>query len=183
MTQTALTGPGTPPVRVAGAVIGAACLLALGGGGLAVAGLASGERPVAAREAGAGRWTVATSYGPVSVERLERFRGGPHAGGGHGRAPAGADRIRVSLDLTNRGRRTLPFSPGQFRLRLGGSSATVPPTRPTPPPGSIAAGQTLRQRPTFVVPASQRSFALVFDDLNRPRPRSIELGPLIPRKG
>jgi hypothetical protein len=126
---------------------------------------------------------ASASFGPVAVERLERFRGGARDGGGHAEAGAGADRIRVSLTLANRRPRTLPYSPGQFRLHLGGSRATVPPTRPSPPPGAIGAGRSLPQRLTFVVPAARRSFALVFDDLDRAKPLSIELGSLIPRKG
>jgi hypothetical protein len=178
------TAGGLPPVRAAGAVIGAVCALAAGGGVLAVAVLAGGgERPAAVREAPAsGAWAARASFGPVSVQRLERFSGPPH-GGGHLGSPTGSDRIRVSLKLSNRGRAAMPFSPGQLRLRLDGTGTTVPPTRPNPPPGSIAAGQTLEQRLTYVVPAPQRSFALRFDDLGRRKPLAIELGSLNhPRK-
>jgi hypothetical protein len=144
--------------------------------------IAGRERPNVTREAPAsGAWNAAASFGPVSVQRVERFAGAPH--GGHGDPHARSDRIRVSLTLTNRGRATVPFSPGQFRLRLDRVGTTVTATRPDPPPGSIAAGQTLRERLTFAVPVSRTSFTVVFDDLGRATPLPIGLGALpIPRK-
>jgi hypothetical protein len=165
-------------------VIGVVCALAAGGGVLAAAALAGGaERPAVVREAPApGAWAARASFGPVSVQRLERFTGAPH-GAGHLASPSGADRVRVTLKLSNRGRDAMPFSPGQLRLRLDGVGTTVPPTRPNPPPGSIAAGQTLEQRLTYVVPASLTSFALSFADLGSASPLAIELGGLArPRK-
>jgi hypothetical protein len=181
---------GPPPVRAAAAVIGTVCALAAGGGVLAAAALAGGaERPVVVREAPApGAWTARASSGPVSVKRLERLTGAPHGAGhvdfaGHVTTTSGADRIRVTVTVANSGRRTMPYSPGQLRLRLGGVGTTVPPTRPNPPPGSIAAGETLEQRLTYVVPAQLTSFALTFADLGRAAPLAIELGRLArPRK-
>jgi hypothetical protein len=149
--------------------------LALAGAGLALAALAARERPSVTRDAPAsGAWDAVASFGPVSVQRVERFVGAPHVG--HGDPNARADRIRVSLTVTNRGRVKVAFSPGQFRLRLDRAGTTVTATRPNPPPGSIAAGQTLRQRLTFVVPAPRTSFTIVFDDLGRATPLPIGLG-------
>ena len=123
MTQTVTVDGTRAPARVAGAVIGAVCALAAAGGGLAVAALAAGERPDALREAPAGgAWDARTSFGTLSVTRLERFSGTPH--GGHGAASPGTDRIRVSLAVANRGP-ALPFSAGQFRLRPRGAGTTV----------------------------------------------------------
>jgi hypothetical protein len=150
--------------------------LALAGAGLALAALAAGrERPSVTRDAPAsGSWDAEASFGPVSVQRVERFVGAPHIA--HGDPNAREDQIRVSLTVTNRGRAKVPFSPGQFRLRLNRAGTTVTATRPNPPPGSIAAGQTLRQRLTFVVPVPRTSFTLVFDDLGRATPLRIGLG-------
>jgi hypothetical protein len=150
--------------------------LALVGAGLTLAVLAAGRgRPSVTRDApSSGAWDAAASFGPVSVQRVERFAGAPHAG--HGDPNARSDRIRVSLTLTNRGRASVPFSPGQFRLRLDRVRTTVTATRPNPPPGSIAAGQSLRQRLTFVVSIPRTSFTLVFDDLGRATPLAIGLG-------
>jgi hypothetical protein len=181
MTPTATIGVAGAPIRAATAVVAAVGALAVGGGGLVVAGLGSGERPSVVREAPASAaWDATTSVGPMSVQRVERFAGPPH-GGGHG-ATERSDRIRVSLTLTSTRKRRVPFSPGQFRLRLDGSGVTVAATRPNPPPASIAAGETLRPQLTFVVPAASASFALVFDDVGRPRPLPIVLGSL-PREG
>jgi hypothetical protein len=177
MTPTPVVAAAALPVRAAGGVLAAVGALALVGGGLAVGGIASGgEGPSVAREAPpGGAWAAAASFGPVSVQRVERFIGVAH-GGGHGDPGARSDRVRVSLTLTNRGPATVPFSPGQFRLRLDRLGTTVTATRPNGPPGSIAAGQTLRQRLTFVVPAPRTSFTLVFDDLGRATPLPIGLG-------
>jgi hypothetical protein len=158
--------------------------LAVVGVGLALGVLASGgERPSVVREAPpGGAWKAAASFGPVSVERVERFVGVAHDG--HGHAGARSDRIRVSLTLANRGRTALPFSPGQFRLRLDRAGTTLTATRPNPPPGAIGAGQTLRQRLTFVVSVPSTSFTLVFNDLARATPLPIGLGAFdVPRKG
>jgi hypothetical protein len=157
-------------------VFAAVGALALVGAGLALVALAAGrERPSVTRDAPAsGAWDAAASFGPVSVQRVERFVGAPH--GGHGDPNARSDRIRVSLTLRNRERPTVPFSPGQFRLRIDRVGTTVPATRPNPPPGSIAAGQTLRQQLTFVVPVPGTSLTLVFNDLGRATPLAIGLG-------
>jgi len=182
MHDTSATG-GPPPVRAAGAVIGTICALAAGGGILAAAALAGAERPAVVREPPApGAWSARAGFGPVSVKRLERLSGAPH-GAGHLASSSGADRIRVTVTLSNRERRRMPYSPGQLRLRLDGVGTSVPPTRPYPPPGSIAAGRTLEQRLTYVVPAQLTSFALSFSDLDRAAPLAIELGRLArPRK-
>jgi hypothetical protein len=162
--------------RAAVGVLALVGALALVGSGLALGVIASGgERPSVAREAPpGGAWDAAGSFGPVSVQRVERFVGVPHPG--HGHSTAGSDRLRVSLTVTNRGRATVPLSPGQFRLGLDRVGTTVPATRPNPPPRSVAAGQTLRQRLTFVVPAASTSFTLVFNDLGRATPLPIGLG-------
>jgi hypothetical protein len=172
-----------PPIRAARAVVAMTGALALGGAALAVVGmLTGGERPDVVREAPrAAAWDASTSIGPMSVQRVERFAGPPH-GAGHAGADGRSDRIKVSVTLTNDRHRRRPFSPGQFRLRLNDAGTTVTATRPNPPPGSIAAGQTLRQRLTFVVPAPRSAFTLVFDDIGRAAPVRVELGSLPGRR-
>ena len=167
MHDTSATG-GPPPVRAAGAVIGTVCALAAGGGILAAAALAGAERPAVVREAPApGAWSARASFGPVSVKRLERLTGAPH-GAGHLASPSGADRIRVTVTLANRGRRTMPYSPGQLRLRLDGVGTTVPPTRPDPPPRVDHRRQDPRAAPDL---RRARAAHLVRPQLLRPRPR------------
>ena len=179
MTSIATTAVAGAPIRAATAVMATVGALAVGGGALAVAGPGfGGERPSVVREApAAGAWDASTSVGPMSVQRVARFAGPPH-GGGHAGADEGSDRIRVSFTLANDRGRTVPFSPGQFRLRIDGTGTTVTATQPNPPPGFIEAGQSLRHRLTFAVPATRASFTLVFDDLGRATPLPIELGSL-----
>ncbi len=172
---------GGSPVRVAVAVLAACGLLAVAGGALSLTVLVSGEhgpRPIATREAPAGgAWAPASSFGQIAVERVERIAGRPH-GPGHADPEARSDQIRVSVTLTNRLRRRIAYSPGQFRLRLPDAGTTISATNPNPPPGSIAAGQKLRQRLTFIVPAARTRFTVVFDDLGRAAPIPIALGSL-----
>ena len=172
---------GGSPVRLAVAVLGASGLLAATGGALSLTALVSGEHgppPIASREAPAGgAWAPASSFGQIAVERVARIAGRPH-GPGHADPQSRSDQIRVSITLTNRQRRRIAYSPGQFRLRLPEARTTVSATNPNPPPGSIAAGQKLRQRLTFIVPAARTRFTVVFDDLGRAAPISIALGSL-----
>jgi hypothetical protein len=169
--------------RLAAGVLAVVATMALAGVWLGLGVIASGGDPASvARDAPpGGAWDAATSFGPVSVRRVERFVGVPHLG--HGASTVRSDRIRVSLTLTNRGQAAVPFSPGQFRLRLDALGTTVPATRPDPPPSAIAGGQTLHQRLSFVVPLPPTSFTLSFDDLGRATPLRIRLGAFpLPRK-
>lgn len=159
-------------------VLAAALALALAGGVLALGQLASGGHALPAlvldRAPFAGAWDGRASFGPVAVERIERHsaRSAGHAGGA-----AELDEIAVSLTVRNEGTAAVPYSPGQFRLRLA-DGATVTAIRPNPPPGSLVAGETLRQRVAFLVPARPLSPTLVFDDLGTGRPLRLGLGPV-----
>jgi hypothetical protein len=176
MPPTATTPGAELPVRAAAGVLAVVGGLALVGVWLALGAIRSGgEQPIVAREAPlGGAWDAAASFGPLSVQRVERFAGAPNSG--HGHSSVGSDRIRVSLTVKNRTRAAVPFSPGQFRLRLDRLGRTLSATRPNPPPGLIGGRQTLRQRLTFLVPFPRTSFSLVFDDLGRAKPVVIALG-------
>jgi hypothetical protein len=164
-----------PPVRTAAAVVGVVLALALTGAGLAAWSLTDHTPTVTGAPPFQGAWNATASFGPIRVERVERAAGTEFAGGHH-TADEKVDELRVSLRARNGLDRQIPYSPGQFRLRLGRTTFTS--FRPNPPPAVIRAGQTVRQDLVFVVPARRAAFTLVFDDLGRPRPLSIALGSL-----
>jgi hypothetical protein len=158
--------------------------LAIAGGALGVNTLVAADdgRPVptAVLEApGDGAWTAAASFGAVAVERVERFAGASPAHGGEhgGRNPAVRDdEVRVFIGAANRLGRPVPFSPGQFRLRLEGTGTTVTAANPNPPPARIDAGGRLRHELTFLVPERRTALTLLFHDIGRSRPLTIDLG-------
>ena len=123
----------------------------------------------------AGAWNADASFGPIRVEDVNRVANDEFTGGHH-TAQEKVDELRVTVKIANHLDRRVPFSPGQFRVRLGGITFTS--VRPNPPPNSIGAGDTVRQQLTFVVPARRSAYTLLFDDLGRPRPLSIALGSL-----
>ena len=167
-----------PPVRTAGAVLGCAAVLALAGAVLAIGELTSGghavPRLVLDEEPFAGAWDEPASFGRVTVQQIERSAAGSH---GHAGRAAEVDELAVSVMVANTRGRPVPFSPGQFRLRLR-NGTTVTALRPNPPPGSVGARATLRQRVAFLVPSRPLAPALVFDDLGSTRPLRLELGPV-----
>jgi hypothetical protein len=166
-----------PPLRAAAAVLATVAALALAGGGLALGAIAAGrDRQADTVVAAAAKRPAGTaSFGPIVVQRVAAGPLTPEAHLVHeGTEPA--RELRVRLTATNRGTRAVPFSPGQFRVRVGRRRSTIAPIRPNPPPDAIAAGQTLRQALAFVVPDRRDSYTIVFDDLARPAPLLIALG-------
>jgi hypothetical protein len=164
-----------PPVRAAAAVVTVVALLAIAGAALGVRSLAAHDPTVNGAPPFAGAWNADASFGPIRVEQVKRVANDEFTGGHH-TAQEKVDELRVSIEIANRLGRRIPFSPGQFRVQLGGITYTS--VRPNPPPNSIGAGDTVRQRLTFVVPARRSTYTLLFDDLGRPRPLTIALGSL-----
>jgi hypothetical protein len=171
----AITAPPGPPVRAAAAVLAVVALLAIAGAGLGVRALTAQAPTVSGRPPFAGAWNAGASFGPIRVEQVQRVANDELAGGHH-TAQEKVEELRVSVKVANRLDRRIPYSPGQFRVRLG--ATTITSVRPNPPPNSIAAGGTVSQRLTFVVPARRSAYTLLFDDLGRPGPLSIALGSL-----
>jgi hypothetical protein len=167
----------------AAALLSAVAALALAGAVISVVMLSGGLR-----HDGAGRvtslapqpgWKAAASFGPLTVERVERGAGGAHASA-HEAEPGAvrSDVVRVEVRLGNRLDRPVVFSPGQFRLRVRGARGTISAVDPRRTPGSIGTGDTLAQPLAFMVPAPLTDLTLEFADLDTPRPVSIHLGSL-----
>lgn len=164
-----------PPVRAAAAVVIVVALLAIVGAALGARGLNAHDPTVNGTPPFAGAWNADASFGPIRVEDVNRVANDEFTGGHH-TAQEKVDELRVTVKIANHLDRRIPFSPGQFRVRLDGITFTS--VRPNPPPNSIGAGDSVRQQLTFVVPARRSAYTLLFDDLGRPRPLSIALGSL-----
>ena len=164
-----------PPIRAAGALVAIVVALALAGAGFAAWSLVDHTPTVTGAPPFQGAWSATASFGPIRVGHVERAAGNEFAGGHH-TADEKVDELRISLELSNRLDRDIPYSPGQFRVRLAGTTFTS--VRPNPPPDALRAGHTVRQDLVFVVPARRAAFTLVFDDLGRARPLTIALGSL-----
>jgi hypothetical protein len=155
-------------------VVGA---LALAGGVIAVLELVRGEQPagVVREPSTGGAWQVATGFGSVAVERVQRLPGSGHST--HPQDPDGRpDEVRLRVRVDNALGRAVPYSPGQLRLRPGGAGAGTSPLEPQAGPGSIAAGDSLSQEISYLVPEGRTRLWLLVDDLTAPRPLSIALG-------
>jgi hypothetical protein len=164
-----------PPVRAAATVLAAVALLTVAGAGLGLRAVTAHDPTVDGSPPFAGAWSAVASFGPVRVDEVKRVAAAEFSGGHH-TAQEKVDELRVTVRAENRLDRRIPYSPGQFRVRVGATTFTS--VRPNPPPDSIAAGDTVSQRLTFVVPARRAAFTLVFDDLGRRTPLAIALGAL-----
>jgi hypothetical protein len=147
---TALAPPQAPhpsaaaPLRAAAMVVGVVIALALAGAGLAAWSLTDHTPTVTGTAPFEGAWRATASFGPIRVDRVERAAGTEYAGGHH-TADEKIDELRVSLHVSNRLDREVPYSPGQFRVRLGRTTFTS--VRPNPPPDAIRAGPSSWSRP------------------------------------
>jgi hypothetical protein len=94
-----------------------------------------------------------------------------------------SSRVTVNLALHNRLDRRVPFSPGQFRLRVGDTGVTVAPMGAgdlggaTGAAGALAGDSTLRTWVSFLAPSDGGRLFLDFADLGRERPVRIALDP------
>jgi hypothetical protein len=161
----------------------AVVVLALAGAAISYAVLAAGPEHGATGAvtaiAPAPGWRTAASFGPLTVERVERGAAGTHASP-HETEPGAVrnDVVRVEVRLRNRLDRAVPFSPGQFRLRVQGAHGTISAIDPRRRLGSIGAGETVTQPLAFIVPSPLTDLTLEFADLEMPRPLSMHLGSL-----
>jgi hypothetical protein len=172
-------GPVTAAPRTVRAAVALVVVLAAAGLGLGMRAIVAGpSQPhlTVVREAPApNAWQAQASFGPVAAERIERSAAHTFDAH-HGSTSARSDEVVVSVRVRNGLAHAVPFSPGEFRLQVLGRGTTVTPIRPLAPSASIPAQTTLRTQIGFLVPAADRTFALVFDDALGVRPLRISLG-------
>ena len=164
----------------AAALLAAVTALALAGAVISFTVLAGGPRHGAVTSlAPAPGWHASASFGPLTVESVERGADRGHAGA-HAFEPGTGDSdvLRVDVRLDNRLDRAVVFSPGQFRLRVRGARGTISAIDPLRTPGSIGPGESLTEPLAFLVSSRLTDLTLEFADLGAPRPLSIRLGSL-----
>lgn len=136
-------------------------------GALSAAGVATslvsmtGGTPVEERRAVGGRYgvtaVVPTTFGTVAVQRVNRLRGLTHqqlSGVTHFPSYVGPDKVQLQLgvELTNLDdRRSTPFSPKLFRLRVG-SGRLLTPRAANFRAGRLQPSASLRGDVIFIVP-------------------------------
>ena len=166
-----------------------AALVALGG--VIAAGVLHGERPAhpatALRAFGVGD-DVATSFGAVAVESVQRVDGLTHrqlSGAAHGiqsLVPRGREQIEVDATLTNLSRSVQTYAADQFRLvETRGRMPSPDDTRRDMTSTSLHRGAlqpnaAIDARLTFVVPRNGRRLFLEYRERGRSKPVAIELG-------
>jgi hypothetical protein len=171
--------PVTAPPRIVRVILAVVAALAAVGLGLGLRAIVSGpldtHGTVVLQAPAPAAWDARASFGPVVAERVERSIAHTFDAH-HGSTSARRDEVVVAVRLRNRLTHAVPFSPGEFRLQALGPGTTVTPIRPLAPPASIGPRTTLRTQIGFLVPATYRAFALVFDDALARRPLRIPLG-------
>jgi hypothetical protein len=177
-----------PPARSPGlyGLVGLVASLALAGSVLAHAmitgGSGHGHSPSAAHARPGVGDPVSTGFGTVTVERAEKI------GGLTSRALAGLVhgvqnlvrenrlQVQVSLLLTNRSGSAAPYSPDQFRLRIGGSGRPVGPQSSTILPGELSPGASIEAHLGFVAPRDGSGLVLEYREPSADEPMFIDLG-------
>jgi hypothetical protein len=113
---------------------------------------------------GRGAWTGFGTVAALSAgSRVAALLGG-HAGhAGSSGEPLGGDELRVDVEVHNGLAAPVLFSPGQFRLRLGGGG-TVTPFDTGSTPGPLAPGSTTRTWVSYLVPRGARDWTVEFTE-------------------
>ncbi|HWT22268.1 MAG TPA: hypothetical protein VN213_02060 [Solirubrobacteraceae bacterium] len=152
-------------------LVAATAALACSGAVLAVATLTDGVHAGVLQPSGP---EARASFGALTVERVARVplirRHGHAAADG-----APVSELRVVVRVENRRQAAVPYSPGQFRLRVGRAPGTVSPVQPLRRSPVLSGDTVLHQRLAFRVPAAGPALSLVFDDVDRASPITIPL--------
>lgn len=127
--------------------------------------------------------SVPVSFGVVSVDHAERLGGltsrelGGVDHGIKGLVPSDRMQVQATVSLTNLRRAPVPYTPRQFRLRVGRAPA-VGASSGTMAVGRLQPHASLTARLSFVVRRSDVPLRLEFRDAGRRRPVLIRLGRL-----
>jgi hypothetical protein len=163
----------------------------LGVGGTLTSGVA--VRAWLGRDAGARRFPTRgrgswTTFGSVALlgwnSQHHAAAGVASRHGGHGAAADGlanphgvwTETVLVGVQVHNGLDRPMPFSPGQFRLRVGADGPTVTAYDAERPPGGLPARSTLTTWVSFLAPAGADDLAVEFSDPDADDVLSLRLG-------
>ena len=124
---------------------------------------------------------VRTSFGSVVVGTAQALKGvTSRALGGNnhnigGYVPPEKVQVQVTVEITNRLRTQIPYSPSQFSL-IAGTSKPVAVTGSSIKPGRLLPDAAIEATLIFVVPRTAQKLKLAFQDGGRATPFLIDLG-------
>ena len=187
--------PATPPVRSRGDNRALLIILAVGVQ-IAVLGAYIGSRALRSDDSGHAHSAAAqtdakplygiasdvrTSFGSIVVGSAQSLKGlgsKPLGGVNHGIAgyvgPTEAQ-VQVTVDITNRTRNPIPYSPSQFTL-ISGKAAPITATRSSIKPATLLPDAAVEATLIFVAPRKGQKLQLAFQDRGRETPFLVDLG-------
>ena len=167
-------------VALLGAYLGGR--LVLGGDSTAGVHTHAGSAAAGATQAGFGIASdVRTSFGSVVVGTAQTLPGLTSralAGANHGiggYVPPDKVQVQVTVELTNRLRVPIPYSPDQFSLRSG-TGKPIPATGSSIKPATLLPDAAVEATLVFVAPRTGQKLQLAFQDRGRATPFLIDLG-------
>jgi hypothetical protein len=134
---------------------------------------------------GAGGYGIAsdvrTSFGSVVVGTAQSLPGLTRrslAGNNHGiggYVPPDKVQVQVTVEITNRLRTPIPYSPSQFSL-ISGTAKPIPVTGSSIKPATLLPDAAVEATLIFVAPRKGQTLKLAFQDRGRATPFLIDLG-------
>lgn len=124
---------------------------------------------------------VRTSFGSIVVGSAQSLNGlgaKPLGGVNHGIAdyvgPESAQ-VQVTVDITNRTRAPIPYSPSQFTL-VAGTGTPIAPDRASIKPATLLPDAAVEATLIFIAPRKGQKLQLAFQDRGREEPFLVDLG-------
>ena len=157
-------------VALLGAYIGGRSML--GGGSAAVEAAQPGPYGIAS--------DVRTSFGSIVVGTAQTLKGvtsrnlGGMSHGINGYVPPDKAQVQVTVEITNRLRVPVAYSPDQFTLRSGGS--VIPVTTSSIKPATLLPDAAVEATLIYVVSRKGQKLRLAFQDAKRVTPFLVDLG-------
>lgn len=124
---------------------------------------------------------VRTSFGSVVVGTAQSLPGVPRkalAGANHGiggYVPPDKVQVQVTVEISNRTRTPIPYSPSQFSL-ISGKAAPIAVTGSSIKPATLLPDAAVEATLIFVAPRKGQKLQLAFQDRGRETPFLIDLG-------
>ena len=124
---------------------------------------------------------VRTSFGSVVVGTAQTLKGVTSralAGNNHniaGYVPPGKVQVQVTVEITNRLRTPVPYSPSQFSL-IAGTAKAIRATGSSIKPATLLPDAAIEATLVFVAPRNGKKLKLAFQDRGRAAPFLIDLG-------
>ena len=143
------------------------------------------EHSVAAQTGATSQYGIAsdvrTSFGSIVVGSAQTLAGlgsRPLAGANHGiggYVPPSQAQVQVTVDITNRTRNPIAYSPSQFTL-ISGKDAPIKVTRASIKPATLLPDAAVEATLIFVTTRKGQKLQLAFQDRGRETPFLVDLG-------